>query len=112
MSGTYDITTYAGSTFSLGITWRDDNEDPIDLTTYDARLQVRGPGAKLRLDLTEGNGLVINEPETGHIDVLIDAETLAAVKPGIYRYELEMQAGDFATKILRGDFRVISEVAV
>lgn len=112
MSGTYDITTYQGSTFSLGVTWKDDEEEPIDLTGYAVQLQVRGPGSKLRLNLTDEAGISIADPSSGHLDILIDAEAMAAVKPGLYRYELEMRQGGFTTKLLRGDFKVIEEVVV
>lgn len=112
MPGTYDIVTYQGATYTVTVTWTDDNEDPVDLSEYTARFQVRGPNSKLRLSLTNGDGIQIADPTNGQMVVLIDAATMASVKPGNYRYELELQLGDFVTKLLRGDFKVVSEVAV
>lgn len=111
-AGVYDISTFQGATYTVTVTWKDDNEDPVDLSEYVARFQVRGPGSKLRLSLTNGEGIVIDEPTSGRMVILIDAPTMAEVKAGTYRYELEMQLGDFVTKLLRGDFKVVSEVAV
>ena len=36
-----DIYIEQGATFTLGLVWKDANTDPIDLTGYTARMQLR-----------------------------------------------------------------------
>lgn len=41
MSANYDITSDQGSDFNLHLSYYDENDNPIDLQTYNAELQVR-----------------------------------------------------------------------
>ena len=40
-AGKYDITAEQGSTFGLNLNYKDDDDNPISLTGYNARMQVR-----------------------------------------------------------------------
>ena len=37
----YNITIYEGTNFDLATTWLDDNDDPIDLTNWSAKMHIR-----------------------------------------------------------------------
>lgn len=76
-----------GTTFSLQLTLTGDDGAPLDFTGKTARMQVRRErGGPLLLELTTENGRLALDAQ-GHIDFLVDAETLAAINvPRGYDY--------------------------
>lgn len=81
-----------GATFEKKLTWTDANGNPIDLTGYDARMQVRKKKTNqtVLLDLNLGNGGLILGGVTGTIELFISASDTTAItwKQGIYDLEL------------------------
>ena len=108
--GKLNLTCPQGSTFSKSLTYKLD-DDPVDLTGYDARLQVReffySPDPVLSLTNTSGITLGAS---AGTISVLIDAATTASLIPGDYVYDLELVAGGTVTRLIEGKFVVTPEV--
>lgn len=115
MAERHDITIDQGATFRETVEWVDSDGVAVPLTDYTARMQVRTePGADDPpiLDLTDGDGLTIDEG-AGTIAIAIDDATTAALTPGRYRYDLEVEspAGD-VTRLVQGYCTVDAEVTV
>ena len=108
--GKLNLTCPQGSTFSKSLTYKLD-DDPVNLTGYDARLQVReffySPDPVL--SLTNASGITLGA-SAGTISVLIDAATTASLIPGDYVYDLELVAGGTVTRLIEGKFVVTPEV--
>lgn len=105
-----DFKIYQGSTFDEILQLQQSDETPIDLTGYDARMQIRSTlGNTLIADLTSGNGGITITPLTGQIDLLLTPTATAALAAGTYRYDLEVFDGTRVDKYLRGTIQVIGE---
>ena len=51
------------------------------------------------------------DPDDGDIVLFVDAETMAAIPAGTYKYDLEMvNADEYVTKIIKGKFKIVAEV--
>lgn len=111
-AGTYDVEWHQGDTFRLRLTWHDQNQDPVDLTGYTARMQLRTSvdATEASLELTTENGRISLVPNIGEIHLVVDAETMAAMTAGTYRYDLEMVQGAEVRKILKGKFKIVAEI--
>ena len=111
-AGAYDIVWYQGDTFSLLLTWRDENQDLVDLTGYTARMQLRTSvdATTNSLELTTENGRIVLGGALGEIQLTVDAETMADLDAGSYKYDLEMVQGATVRKLLAGKFKVVAEV--
>lgn len=125
----YDIEVQQNSTFDLNMEFMDDSDGMIDLSLYSVRFQVR-PNAEtdvkyLYADNTgatvgasAANGgiyLNINEEgtgQTGGMQVLVDAESMANVPIGSWLYSLEMSDGNTTEEILHGRFVVMPKVTI
>lgn len=109
---TYDISAEQGSNYLTTITYTDDDGDPVNLTGYTTRMQVRkfAGSSSPFITLTSGNGLTITAG-TGVIDMAITADALSAVPAGSYKYDLEIISGaGVVTKLLGGSFEISAEV--
>lgn len=108
--GKINFTCPQGSTFSKSLTYNIDGE-PIDLTGYSARLQVREfhYSDSTVVNLTSGSGITLGG-SAGTIDVLIDAETTAEFEAGNYVYDLELVVSGTVNRIIEGKFIVTPEV--
>lgn len=98
--GAYDLITNAPT------------DDPVDLTGYSARMQIRRNvhSADALLSLTEGDGLTLGD-DLGTIRILIDADTSSdwVWRSGVYDLELVMPTGE-VLRLLEGDVKVSPEV--
>jgi hypothetical protein len=110
---TYNITIEQGATFRLNVRWLDPDDNPIDITGYTARMQVRrrynDPDAVLSLTSDDGDIAIGNE--AGTVDVTASADDTAAIgiKCGVYDLELESPAGT-VTRLLEGSAVISPEV--
>ena len=127
----YDIYVYRGNTYKLDFSYTDNNNIGIDLSNYEAKLQVRRSayGPYLLAELTEnfptgsfgrglsgdfvpgsgvtGNtgGIILNySGVTGDVHIEIDSETTYAMKTGKHSYDFQIKDLSTGTKttILRG----------
>lgn len=87
---------------------------PVDLTDYEAHVQVRGTwysdAILLSLSSVDDAGIVLGGA-SGTIDLQLEAETTEALdwRDGVY--DLELIAGDgHVVRLVEGRFRVIPEV--
>jgi len=110
-AGTYDITIDQGSDYSLGITVKDSVGDPLDLTGYSARAQLRPK--KDSTILSASFTCEIGSPPTdGQITMTLANAISTAMTAGTYYYDLEVYtAGDgYVKRLIEGKARVKQEV--
>lgn len=83
------INAFSGATLSLSFTCKDENGDPVDLTGYSARAEVRPTvsSEEVTLDLAP----TIPTPANGIISVSIADEVTAAIEPGTYVWGLVLE---------------------
>lgn len=105
----YDITIEQGASFSLAVTWQDENESPVDLTGFTAAAQVRetfdSEDAALSFDVSLGG-------TAGTISLTADPSATAEVdfpERGVWDLELT-NAGGTVTRLLQGRATAAPEV--
>ena len=111
-AGKYNIVADQGATFTRNIHWKDENGDPIDVTDYTARMQVRERfvSASPVLSLVSPTNLSLGGG-SGTGVVTASATTMAGITAGDYVYDLEMVASNgVVTRLLQGTFKVTPEV--
>jgi len=111
MASTHDFSIDQGATWNATLQWLDDADDPIDLTSFTARMQLRrhigSPTAEI--ELTTANGRITITALTGTIMLSIDADDTADLN-GSYVYDLELINGSAVTRLLKGSVTVDPEV--
>jgi hypothetical protein len=111
-AGTYNITMDQGAQWTLTVVYEDSNGNPIDLTGYTARMQLRkkfdSTTAVLTL-ATGGQGIVIT-PLTGTLELTATTAQMLAIEGGIYVYDLELTNAGVVTRLMMGSATVRSEV--
>lgn len=109
----YNITIEQGATLRLSFIWKDSEEEPIDLTGYSARMQVRRSYSSTEklLDLSTESGEITLGGAAGTITVEGDAAAteLLKTKCGVYDLELTSQDG-VVTRLIQGEVTVAPEV--
>jgi len=112
--GIYNFIVPQGSDFSLQINLKDADGDPIDLTGYAARMQLRvTPDASAAiLSLTNINGGInLNSPDTGSLKLNFSAAITTPLVANEYDYDLELVDGaSKVTRILQGSVNITREV--
>lgn len=109
--GKYNFICPQGTTFSKQLTWKIEDE-PVDLTTYTARMQVREKhtSTKKILDLTTENSGISLGGIDGTIQIEINADDTADVVAKCYVYDIELVSSSNVTRLLEGQFIVTPEV--
>jgi hypothetical protein len=110
--GKYNFICPQGTTFSKQLSYLI-NSQPVDLTGYIGRMQVRekysSPSPTLNLTMENG-GISIGECQ-GAINVYVDAQQTETLVPKKYVYDLEIESADgMVYRIIEGDFLVTPEV--
>lgn len=119
-----NITLNAEQGASFSKTWRcrDEAGDPLDFTTYTARMQVRATyeSAAALIDLTTENGGIVLGGTAGTIQVTIDETVLSAIAvpstaPGqpptlACVFDLELVNGGTIIRLFQGQFNISREV--
>ncbi len=115
-AGLYDLYIEQGATFTKIITWKDSAGDPIDLTGFVARMQIRqtiSASAVLYSATTENGGITLGGA-AGTITITFPAADTAAFSfvTGVYDLELASSAlaGAEVTRLLEGGVVVSKEV--
>jgi hypothetical protein len=112
-AATYDFTIEQGATLLKAITWKDSNGDPVDLTGYVARMQVRPSATSedVLLDLSTDNGGLQLTPSSGVVTITASAEDTAALDWRKGKYDLELESADgTVTRLLKGVITVSREI--
>ena len=125
-AGKYSFAIEQGSTVDFEIAYKDSAGEPIDLTDYQARMQVRPSKGSTDVYLTltssysaDGTGLHLsgsgdlNPPTSGTIGVFISAYTSSQLTFTEAVYDLEIATGStypIVTRLIEGNIRLIPEV--
>lgn len=112
-AGSYDITIEQGATFSLVLTWKDENGALINLTGFSARMQIRENVESedvIASLATSGSGIVLGGA-LGTITITIDAAITATIRQTFAVYDLELQsASGVVTRLVQGAVTISPEV--
>lgn len=112
-AGVYDITVEQGATFRLEATWKDSTGNPVNLTGYSARMQIRETyeSEDIILAFTSTGGSIALGGALGTIVVTGAATDTAKIPmtPAVYDLELEASNG-VVTRLLQGKATITQEV--
>jgi len=128
-AGRYSFVIEQGATTDFEIQYKDSNNNPIDLSDYTGRLQIRSTFAQdsgvLFLTLSssrnpDGTGLNFSgsngttPPTSGSIGIFIAACTSSALTFNEAKYDLEIYSGSghcpFTVRLLEGNVKLSKEV--
>ena len=93
MAARYDFYINQGTTWSVSLTYKDDQGVPIDLSNYTAKMQIRlsVESSKVLLELSTTNGKITIDGPNGRIQLQLepnDTTSLGLVRRGVYDLEL------------------------
>ena len=108
-AGKYTFLAEQGGTFNLLATWKDE-DGPINLNGYTAKMQARDKTNTLVIELNTSNGRIALGGAAGTIQFTISATDTSNLPVGMYEYDLFMTVGSTVTKLLEGDFVVVKKV--
>jgi hypothetical protein len=109
--GKYNMICPQGATFAKQLTYAIDG-DPVDLTTYTARMQVREKHTSKTavVSLTTENGGITLGDDEGTIDLYITDENTTTIPAKDYVYDIELISSGEVYRLLEGKFIVTPEV--
>lgn len=108
-----DLEIYQGANFEFTITVMDENEAPIDLSGYTAKMDIRPyPGGEVLLSASTSNGLITIDGVNGEVGISIDYASTNALPSGTLKYDVFIQSGDASTRrcIAEGDVIVTPRI--
>ena len=126
-AGKYSFTIEQGSTVDFEVVYKDSNSDPIDLSGYDARMQIRPSIGSDTIHMTLssslgdcGTGLNGSNGTTplasGSIGVFISAATSSLLDFNEALYDLEIASGSghcaVVTRILEGRIKLSKNITL
>lgn len=128
-AGKYSFTIEQGSTVDFRIEYKDSDSNPIDLTNYQARMQIRSTkestslicnlSSSLDVDgtglsLTPASASLVLPKTSGSIGIYISAASSSLFSFSEAVYDLEIVSGSGAgqsvTRILEGKIKLSKEV--
>ena len=122
-AGKYNIIIEQGATYQIELQYKDSNNQPIDLTGYSGRMQIRpsigSTTSYLYLSSSlnaDGTGLNFSgsnrttPPVSGAIGIFISAATSSLLTFTTGVYDLEIQSGSVVTRLLQGNVQLSKEV--
>lgn len=112
-AATYNFTVEQGTTLIKPIVWKDSSGNPVNLTGYSARMQVRPSVAseEVLVELSTTNGKIVIVPLLGKLTITMSPTDTSALTSRRARYDLEIIAGDGnVTRLIEGEITVSREV--
>lgn len=110
----YDLSIEQGAKYTKRFLWKDVNGNPVNLTGYSARMQIRPTvtNPTILLELTTDNGRILLGGAAGTIDLNIGSTiTDSLTRGGVYDLELYLTADpDSAIRFAEGSVEVSKEV--
>jgi len=124
-AGKYNFTLEQGATIKFELQYKDSTGDPIDLTGYSGRMQIRPDYAdntktsylylsssinedNTGLNFSGSNG--ITSPVSGAIGVFISAVTSSTLNFDTAYYDIEIESGSVVSRLLQGTIKLSREV--
>ena len=121
-AGKYSFTIEQGSTVDFVIVYKDSNGVPVDLSTYNSKMQIRltygsAPIVTLSSSLNaDGTGLNMSNAASGAIEIYIASCTSSMFNFDTAIYDLDIISGSgdcpVVTRILEGKVKLSKEVTV
>jgi hypothetical protein len=127
-AGKYTITIEQGATTDFEVQWKDSTGSPVDLTNYQARMQIRSDyGGTQIIELSsslkaDGTGLNMSgsngttPPTSGSVGIFISAASSSALTFNEAKYDLEMVSGSganvYVTRLLEGKVKLSKNITV
>lgn len=122
-AGKYSFVVEQGSTFELELQYKDSNNNPINLSDYQGRMQFRPSVdsttvvASFSSTLSpDGTGINFSgsngttSPTSGSIGIYISATSSSAFTFSEVVYDLEITSGSYVVRLLEGKARLSREV--
>jgi hypothetical protein len=117
-AGKYNIVIEQGATYDITIAYKDSNNNPIDLTGFGGRMQIRPSIGSTTTYLclssslqADGTGLEFLSPTTsGSIKLYISAISSSRLNFDQAVYDLEIASGSYVSRILQGGVKLSKEV--
>lgn len=120
-AGNYSFTIEQGTTFERIFKYKDEDGNPLDLSGYDIRMQIRSSfDSAILANLTSGSGdFVISVPADAaegvtaknQIKLTISASHTAAYTFDQARYDIELEStAGVVTRLLQGKIKLSREV--
>ena len=127
-AGRYSFTIEQGATLDFELAYKDSSNNPIDLTGYQGRMQIRpsvgsdtvyitlsssldGDGTGLNFSGSDG----LNPPTSGTIGIFISANSSSLLDFNEASYDLELATGSqypIVTRLLEGQVRLSKNVTL
>jgi hypothetical protein len=127
-AGRYSFTIEQGATLDFELAYKDSDNDPIDLTGYQGRMQIRPSVGSDTVYITlsssladDGTGLNfsgsdgLNPPTSGTIGIFISANSSSQLDFGEAVYDLELATGSefpVVTRLLEGQIQLSKNVTL
>lgn len=122
-AGKYSFVIEQGATFTIQLDYKDNTGNPINLTGYSGKMQIRPTVTSDTVYLTlssslavDGSGLNfsgsggINPPTSGTIGVIIAASTSDALNFDQAVYDLEIYKNSTVTRLIEGNVKLSKQV--
>ena len=127
-AGRYSFTIEQGATLDFELTYKDSDNNPIDLIGYQGRMQLRpSVGSDVKyitlssslandgtgLNFSGSNGL--NPPTSGTIGIFISANSSSQLDFGEAVYDLELSTGSeypIVTRLLEGQVKLSKNITL
>lgn len=122
-AGKYSFRIEQGSTLDFELQYKDANQNPIDLTYYSGRMQIRSDVDSSTVIATlssslqpDGSGLNfsgsngITPPTSGSIGIFMSAVSSSLLNFGNAVYDLEITSGSYVIRLLEGNLTLSKEV--
>ena len=110
MATNYNLNITRGSNFSVRLIAKDENGTPINLSGYSANAQVRhhysSTGVLLDLSPTP-----VEPKASGYIDIYLSGTQTSGVPIVQGVYDLEISAGSYTNKLIKGYANIFPEVS-
>lgn len=122
-AGRYSFTIEQGATLNLQINWTDGSGSAIDLTGYQARMQVRPTveSSTVYLNLSsslaaDGTGINLSGSSgetplsSGSLAIYVSAYSSSLLNFDTAVYDLELVKDDYVTRLLEGQVRLSKNI--
>jgi hypothetical protein len=122
-AGRYSFVLEQGATFNIQLDWKDGDNNPIDLTGYHARMQLRPTveSSEVYLSLSSsldvsGSGIFLSGSTndlpltSGSVAIYISADTSENLDFNEAYYDLEMVNGANVTRLIEGKVKLSKNV--